>query len=127
MIVPGPARRHIDLEADFPAQALAGGDPRCRSCFCHLRFPFSSSLRAPAKQSIAQQKVWIASSLALLAMTSGRRHFVINGIIGIARFLAAIEGLAVIRGERKSFPQAARQVRVGNEDAAERDRVGMSR
>src|SRR4029450_8485693 len=25
MIVPGPARRHVDLEADLAAQALAGG------------------------------------------------------------------------------------------------------
>src|SRR5205807_861472 len=27
MIVPGPARRHIDLETDFSAQALTGSDP----------------------------------------------------------------------------------------------------
>ena len=25
MIVPGPARRHVDLEGDLAAQALAGG------------------------------------------------------------------------------------------------------
>ena len=48
------------------------------------------------------------------------------GIIRVARFLAAIERLAVIRRERKAALQAARQVRIGDEDAAEGDRIGMA-
>jgi hypothetical protein len=36
----------------------------------HPGYKFSPSLRAPAKQSMAQQaEAWIASSLTLLAMT----------------------------------------------------------
>src|SRR6266436_7996013 len=45
MIMPGPARGHIDLETDFSAQALTGGGPDCCRCFRHLRFPSVSSLR----------------------------------------------------------------------------------
>src|ERR1700716_975498 len=45
MIVPGPACRHIDLEADLAAQALTWGYSRCCRCPCHLRFPSQSSLR----------------------------------------------------------------------------------
>src|SRR6266699_1651586 len=54
MIMPGPARGHIDLETDFSAQALTGGNTRCCRCFCHLPFPCSSSLRGAqaTKQSI---------------------------------------------------------------------------
>src|SRR5258708_34335313 len=53
MIMPGPARGRVDLERDFSAQALTGGDSGCCRCFCHLRFPCPSSLRAQAtKQSI---------------------------------------------------------------------------
>jgi hypothetical protein len=37
-----------------------------------------------------------------------------NGVIGIARFLAAIEGFAVIRRQRESFSQPPWQVRVGS-------------
>src|SRR5437588_6513761 len=48
MIMPGPARGHIDLETDFSAQALTGGNTRCCRCFCHLPFPCSSSLRSGA-------------------------------------------------------------------------------
>src|SRR5260370_7742334 len=43
MIMPGPARGHIDLERDFSAQALTGGGTPCWGCFCHLRFPCPSS------------------------------------------------------------------------------------
>src|SRR5205823_9787087 len=39
MIMPGPARRHVDFEADLAAQALAFCDPRGCRCFCHLRLP----------------------------------------------------------------------------------------
>src|SRR6266581_1147430 len=46
MIMPGPARRHIDFEGDLAAQALALCNPRCCRCFCHLRLPCLSSLRA---------------------------------------------------------------------------------
>jgi hypothetical protein len=35
MIMPGPARRHVDLERNAAAQALAGGDPRCGGWFGH--------------------------------------------------------------------------------------------
>src|SRR5438105_6581672 len=47
MIMPGPARRHVDFEADLAAQALALCDPRhCCRRSCHLRFPCLSLLRA---------------------------------------------------------------------------------
>src|ERR1700687_357180 len=39
MIVPGPARRRVDLETDFAAQALARGYSHCCRCLCHSRFP----------------------------------------------------------------------------------------
>src|ERR1700737_5548235 len=42
MIVPGPARRRVDLEADTAAQALAGGDSNRFWIFCHLRHPVST-------------------------------------------------------------------------------------
>src|SRR5580704_3391285 len=38
MIVPGPARRRVDLEADLATQALTGGDPNSFWCLCHLFF-----------------------------------------------------------------------------------------
>ena len=53
-------------------------------------------------------------------------QLVMSGIIGIARLLAAIEGRAVVGRQREAVLQAARQVRIGNEDAAERDGVGMA-
>src|SRR5262249_50714527 len=65
---------------------------------------------------------------ASLAMTttSSRRQLVIDGIVGIAGDIAAIEGRAIIGGERKAVLQPSRQIRVGNEDATERDRIRMS-
>src|SRR5258708_22870820 len=51
MIMPGPARGHIDLERDFSAQALTGGGTPCWGCFCHLRFPCPSSLRGAKRRS----------------------------------------------------------------------------
>src|SRR5450759_923778 len=45
MIVPGPARRYVDLEADRAAQALTRGDSSPFRRFCHLRLPSPSSLR----------------------------------------------------------------------------------
>src|SRR5581483_5941128 len=39
MIVPGPARRHVDLEGDLAAQALAGCDAACCRRFCHANSP----------------------------------------------------------------------------------------
>src|SRR6266850_5577333 len=54
MIVPGPARGRVDLEADAAAQALTGGDSNCDGCFWHFRFLSPSSLRGAnaTKQSI---------------------------------------------------------------------------
>ena len=49
-----------------------------------------------------------------------------GGIIGVAVLLAGIEGRAVVRRQRVAVLQAARQVRVGDEDAAERDGIGMT-
>src|ERR1700738_2007282 len=37
MIMPSPARRRIDLEADLTAQALALGDADGFCCFCQSR------------------------------------------------------------------------------------------
>src|SRR5881227_3852454 len=51
MIMPGPACGHIDLETDFSAQALTGGDTPCCRCFCHLRFPSPPSLRGAKRRS----------------------------------------------------------------------------
>src|SRR5258708_24325576 len=52
---------------------------------------------------------------------------VVHSIIGIAHLLAAIKGGPVVGRQRKSFSETARQVRIGNEDAAERNGVGMTR
>jgi hypothetical protein len=49
-----------------------------------------------------------------------------SGIIGIAGLLAAIESRAVIGRQRISLLQPARQIGIGNEDAPERDGVGMA-
>src|SRR5258707_13894523 len=51
MIMPGPARGHIDLERDFSAQAFIGGGTPCWGCFCHLRFPCPSSFRGAKRRS----------------------------------------------------------------------------
>src|SRR5438034_4438842 len=70
MIVPGPARGHIDLETDFSAQALAGGDTPCCRCFCHLRFPSPPSLRGAKRRSNPFGRTrWIASR----SLSSGTR------------------------------------------------------
>ena len=49
----------------------------------------------------------------------------IDRVIGIAFLLAAIESRAVVGRQREAFAEAARQIGIGNEDAAERDGVGM--
>src|SRR5439155_17446852 len=54
------------------------------------------------------------------------RHFIMLRIVRIARDVAAIKRLAVIRRQRKTLLQTARQVRVGDEDAAEGDGVGVA-
>ena len=59
--------------------------------------------------------------LAMTAGSSNLRHLVIAEIIGIARFLAAIEGFAVIGRQRESVAQTPRRVWIGNEDAPERE------
>src|SRR5260370_27278763 len=71
MIMPGPARGHIDLERDFSAQALTGGGTPCWGCFCHLRFPSVSSLRGAKRRSNPHflGARWIAS----LSLSSGAR------------------------------------------------------
>src|SRR5258707_13721987 len=51
MIMPGPARGHIDLERDFSAQALTGGGTPCWGCFWHLRFPSVSSFLGAKRRS----------------------------------------------------------------------------
>src|SRR5216684_9022640 len=51
---------------------------------------------------------------------------IIGGIVGIADLLAAIEGGPVVGRQRESFSETTRQVRIGDEDAAERDGVGMT-
>src|SRR5258708_38368402 len=56
MIMPGPARGHIDLERDFSAQALTGGGTPCWGCFCHLRFPSVSSF---ARSKATKQSIWL--------------------------------------------------------------------
>src|SRR5450755_2803844 len=45
MIMPGPAGRDVDLETDFAAQALTGGDSDWFRVLCHSRFPSPPSLR----------------------------------------------------------------------------------
>src|SRR6185312_7293766 len=48
------------------------------------------------------------------------------GIVRVARHVAAVERRAVVGRERETALQAAWQVRVRDEDAAEGDRVGMA-
>ena len=48
------------------------------------------------------------------------------GIIRISRHIATIERRAVVGRQREAALQAAGQVGVGDEDAAEGDRVGMA-
>src|SRR5882757_5952598 len=52
MIVPGPARRRVDLEADAAAQALARGDSNRFWIFCHLRHPVSTVIARREKRAI---------------------------------------------------------------------------
>src|SRR5258708_29290759 len=66
------------------------------------------------------------AALAMTVKSSTPSQLVIHGIIGITGLAAAIEGGAVVGRQRKSFSETARQVRLGNEDAAERDGVGMT-
>src|ERR1700712_5695000 len=54
-------------------------------------------------------------------------RFAVNRIIRISPLLAAIEGGAVVGCQRQSFAQTARQVGIGDEDAAEGDGVRMAR
>src|SRR5665213_1618886 len=63
MIMPGPARRRIDLETDFCAEALAFGETEGFCGFCHARLPIVSVIASAAKQSRAAEEDWIASSL----------------------------------------------------------------
>src|SRR5229473_8541485 len=113
MIMPRPPRRHVDLEGDLAAQALAGGDSCCCRCFRHLRFPSPPSLRGAkaTKQSGLFSIARFLDCFASLAMTIVcdfrvlSRHLVINRIIRIARLLATIEGGAVIGCQRVAVPQ----------------------
>src|SRR5215472_5048433 len=56
MIVPGPARRHVDLEGDLAAQALAGCDSGGDSWFGHAGSPCNSSLRAKRSNPFRRKK-----------------------------------------------------------------------
>ena len=53
-------------------------------------------------------------------------QLVMRGIIRVPGHIAAVERRAVIRRQRISALQAARQVRIGNEDPPERDRIRMT-
>src|SRR4029453_14125134 len=59
MIMPGPARGHIDLETDFSAQALTGGDTNCSRFLRHLDFPCSSSLRGANARNKSILSLWL--------------------------------------------------------------------
>ena len=132
MIVPGPAGGRVDLEGDLAAQALAGGDFRLLCCsFCHVRFP--SPIVIARSESDEANPFFLYAALsdcfAALAMTvrfSRLLQLPMNGIIRIPRCLAAIKRRAVIGRQRESVLQAARQIGIGNEDAAERDGVGVA-
>src|SRR5438477_95432 len=112
MIVPGPARRHVDLEAHLAAQALAGGGFSERHRFGFLLFGFflfgkhvrSSRfvIASAAKQSMAPRR---KNGLLRCARNDGSgsrlRQLVVYGVVGIAGDVATIEGLAAI-SERNS-------------------------
>src|SRR5579872_2824775 len=54
MIVPGPAGRRVDLEADPAAQALTGRNSDWFRCFCHLHFPLIAIYEEP---TVARMRV----------------------------------------------------------------------
>src|SRR3984893_18094461 len=140
MIVPGPARRRVDLKGDLAAQALAGDDPRCSRCFCHVRYLFPPSLRATRSNPTACSKAGLLRRGAChrariratrwrLAMTAGLSRslqLAIRRIIRIPLLLAAIKRRAVVGCQRIAFSQAARQIGIGDKNAAERDGVGLA-
>ncbi len=117
MIVPGPARGRVDLEADAAAQALPRGDSnRFRRFWLRRRCVLGKhqTLRAcspdgakrnPGIERDARPR--FSRSLSS-GVHSSLLHLVMNGVIGIAGLLAAIERRPVIRRQRKSVPQAAR-------------------
>src|SRR5664279_4376675 len=80
MIVPGPSGGRVDFKADSAAQALTCGYPGCLCVFCHSRFQSPSSCEEPT----GRNDVGPSSPLQV----------VMNGIIGIAGRLAALEGRA---------------------------------
>src|ERR1700686_407636 len=84
--------------------------------------PLDGLLRGACHRARICATRWLAMTAA-----SGLLQLVMNGIIGIAGFLAAIERRAVIGRQREAALQQPRQIRIGNEDAAERDRIGMAR
>src|ERR1700716_3313965 len=49
-----------------------------------------------------------------------------SGIVGVAGLLAAVEGRPVVRRQRISVTQAARQVWVGDKNASERNGVSVA-
>src|ERR1700722_11328265 len=66
-----------------------------------------------------------SSGLQLLQFSSPLQ-LVVSRIVGIADLLAAIESRPVVGRQRIAVAKAARQVRIGNEDAAEREGIGLS-
>src|SRR3954463_1026628 len=77
MIVPGPARRHVDLEGDLAAQALAGGGLAERDGlgFFLFKFWFRKHFRALSSHSV------IASEAKQSILFSVRR----DGLLRFAR------------------------------------------
>jgi hypothetical protein len=54
------------------------------------------------------------------------RLFLERRIVGVAGGAIAVERIGVPTVERRAEPKASRQVRVGDEELAERDRVGFA-
>src|SRR6476660_323811 len=123
MIVPGPARGHIDLEGNLAAHALTGGGLAGRdgSGF-FLRRLFlvehcgasilSTVIASEAKQSSflrCNKKAGLLRRCAPRNVGLGLRlrQLVVLVVIGIARLLTAVKSLAVVRRQREAALQAA--------------------
>src|SRR4030081_1124933 len=87
--------------------------------------------RIVARMSGAISGVGIAFIPGFRFASSGLRlrqlQLIMRRVIGIADFLAAIEGRSVVGRQRKSVLETARQVGIGDEDASECDGVGVAR
>src|SRR5260370_28672641 len=103
-----------------------------QSALLSLLLPFALSVSAVIARSDSDEAIhsFFADGLLRFARNdggaSGLLQFIMRGIVGVTLLLPAIERRAVVGCQREAALQALRQIRIGDEDAPERDRVGMA-